>query len=117
MKIMLRVHYRYGPFDTAALNELDRHAPLMCVSIFSIQASIFFIRYVIFLCERFCEASAETGYLPPTVLVDLKGLHLGHIAMLGWCREWASAKQDNYSYTPGTHMYLCGVSPAITTIW
>jgi hypothetical protein len=95
-------------------------------------------RYIIYLCERFSEVSAETGYLADTVLVDLQGLHLGHLSLLGWSREWASVKQDNYSYTPGSRIYCCGavfpnftraciatdtpmpnlgVSHAITAIW
>ena len=73
--------------------------------------------YVLCLCEEFAAESAEAGFNPPTILVDLKGLSLSHIMMLGWCQQWAEEKQERYSFTPGTKTYLCGVSYAVTVIW
>jgi hypothetical protein len=97
------VYYeRYGPFDANVIASLDEQETLM---------------YVLALCEEFAEECAAAGYKPPTILIDLKGLSLSHLQLLGWCQNWASTKQDNYSFTPGTRTYLCGVSPAITVIW
>jgi hypothetical protein len=93
---------RYGPFDPNAIAELDENETLM---------------YIIALCEEFAEECAAAEYKPPTILIDLKGLTVSHVRLLVWCQTWASTKQDNYSFTPGTRTYLCGVSSAITLIW